>query len=180
MTHEEIVKAALDEGFENAAIIETKDMVFCEEFRACCEENRCGQYGANYSCPPDCGTVAQMREKALRWKYALVMTTTWEANDILDEYETKPMKAAHNTMSRTLIDRLRAKGVAGTGMTAGGCSKCSPCAKVKGEPCRFPDEAYSCMSAYCINVVKLNETAGLDFVSETNRFSMYSLFLFND
>ncbi len=180
MTHQEIIQAALDEGFEDAAIIETKEFVFCKEFRACCEENRCGKYGANYSCPPDCGTFEEMRDKALRYKYALVMTTIWEANDVMDEYETKPMKSAHNTMSRSLIDRLRKAGIQGLGMTAGGCSKCNPCAKVEGKPCRFPEEAYSCMSAYCLNVVKLNEAAGLKFVSDMNRFSMYSLFLFDD
>ena len=55
---EELISAALEEGFAAAAIVDTDKIVFDPSFRPYCAENLCGQYGANYSCPPDCGTPA--------------------------------------------------------------------------------------------------------------------------
>ena len=48
----DIIDIALGEGFADAAIIDTGDIVFDASFRPYCEENLCGWYGANYSCPP--------------------------------------------------------------------------------------------------------------------------------
>ena len=55
MTAEQMVQYAYEEGFSAAAVVDTADIVFDPSFRPYCEENLCGQYGANYSCPPDCG-----------------------------------------------------------------------------------------------------------------------------
>ena len=62
MKNEKIVEFAIKEGFADAAIIDTADIVFNASFRPYCEENLCGQYGANYSCPPDCGAPEEMRQ----------------------------------------------------------------------------------------------------------------------
>ena len=56
MTYEQIIQYAIDEGFAAAEIVDTHEIVFDPSFRPYCEENLCGQYGANYSCPPDCGS----------------------------------------------------------------------------------------------------------------------------
>ena len=62
MTAEQMVQYAYEEGFSAAAVVDTADIVFDPSFRPYCEENLCGQYGANYSCPPDCGTPEEMNE----------------------------------------------------------------------------------------------------------------------
>lgn len=61
MTQAQMIQFALEEGFANAAIVDTKDIVFDPSFRPYCEENLCGQYNANYSCPPTCGTPEEMK-----------------------------------------------------------------------------------------------------------------------
>ena len=63
MTQEQIIQYAVDEEFAAAAIVNTKDIPFDASFRVYCEENLCGQYGANYSCPPDCGSPEEMKQK---------------------------------------------------------------------------------------------------------------------
>ena len=63
MKTEEILAIAKKEGFTGAAVISTDRVVFDPAFRPYCAENLCGQYGANYSCPPDCGTPEEMKEK---------------------------------------------------------------------------------------------------------------------
>ena len=49
MTAEQMVQYAYEEGFSAAAVVDTADIVFDPSFRPYCEENLCGQYGANYS-----------------------------------------------------------------------------------------------------------------------------------
>ena len=39
------IDRALAEGFDNAAVMDTKDMVFDSSLRRYCEENLCGNYG---------------------------------------------------------------------------------------------------------------------------------------
>ena len=57
MSEEQLLQEALALGFANAALMNTKDLVFMPSFRPLCAENVCGKYGVNYACPPDCGTV---------------------------------------------------------------------------------------------------------------------------
>ena len=53
MTPKEMIDLAVESGFAGAEVIGTEQIVFDPMFRPFCEENLCGQYGANHSCPPD-------------------------------------------------------------------------------------------------------------------------------
>lgn len=64
MTDRELLELARADGF-SAAIIPTGKIVTDEKFRPFCEENLCGNYDANYSCPPDCGTVEETRQRLM-------------------------------------------------------------------------------------------------------------------
>ena len=59
-----LVKEAIDLGFSNAAVMDTKKLVFVPEYRIFCEENRCGCYNLNPACPPSCGTAEEMKQRA--------------------------------------------------------------------------------------------------------------------
>ena len=80
MTESEMVALAQAEGF-CAAVIDTGEIEFDPQFRDFCAENLCGKYGANYACPPDCGTVQEMEERARQYRQDLVPTvkSVWES-----------------------------------------------------------------------------------------------------
>ena len=124
MDGKELIKLALNLGFADAAIINTDELVFVPNFRTLCEENLCGKYGVNYACPPDCGTVEQMRKKVLRWRQALVLQTMWDIDDPLDNAQIKPAKTQHNQLTRRLIDTINEPGMM---VGASGCRLCRPC-----------------------------------------------------
>ena len=71
MNEQALLKKALELGFANAALVDTADVTFIPAFRPLCQENLCGKYGVNYACPPDCGTVEEMRRKLQSWPRAL-------------------------------------------------------------------------------------------------------------
>ncbi|WP_414016150.1 DUF2284 domain-containing protein [Flavonifractor plautii] len=44
-----------------------------------------------------------------------------------------------------------------------GCQLCTPCKRVKHEPCPFPEQRISCISAHCIDVAAISQKCGLEF-----------------
>lgn len=179
MTYREIIESALDEGFSKAEIIDTDKIVFDSAFRPFCEENLCGQYGANYSCPPDCGTPEQMKQKVLSYKKALVLQTEWKITDFSQNDKLKAAKSTHNAAMFRLIKILREGGHDGFMIGASGCTLCSPCLLSKGERCKYPGLQYSCMSAYCIYVKRLAEDCGMNYDYKDGILPFFGMYIFN-
>lgn len=179
MTKDIIINYALAEGFTYAAVIETKDIVFDPSFRPYCEENLCGQYNANYTCPPACGTTEEMKQKILSHKHAIVLQTKWDITDYTDKAAIKHAKSEHNEASIRLAKQMRANGYDGFIVGASGCALCSPCAMTENKSCRFPEFAFSCMSAYCIFVRPLAEHCGMEYSCEDGRLVFFGMYVFD-
>ena len=163
MTDEMLIKSAIEEGFANAAVIRTDEIVFDESFRPYCAENLCGKYAVNYSCPPDCGTPEDMKNRVLEHKHAVVLQSIWPISDYRDGEAIKKAKGKHNSAGLRLMKKLREEGHEGFMIGSSGCSLCSPCAITEGKPCNFPDMKFSCISAFCIHARKLAESAGMEY-----------------
>jgi len=179
MTGEQMLDLAAQEGFACAAVVGTDEITFDPSFRPYCAENLCGQYSANYTCPPDCGTPEQMKEKILSHPNALVLQTIWEISDYSDQAAIRQAKTAHNAAQLRLAKLLRENGIPGFLVGASGCALCSPCRKTLAEPCRFPDQSYSCMSAYCIFVRKLAEQCGMEYNCGEGLLAFFGMYVFD-
>ena len=92
MDTNEMIQYAVEEGFAAAEVIDTDTIVFDPSFRPFCEENLCGQYDANYTCPPICGTPEEMKQRILAHRHALVLQTIWEISDYTDKEAIKKAK----------------------------------------------------------------------------------------
>ena len=161
LTNEQLINIALGAGFSAAAIINVRDLVFDPYFRDCCKQNYCGKYGANYSCPPDCGTFSEMKNKITARSKALALQTLGRVPDISDDEAVIRARAYHNEASFRLARILRLNPDEFVLAGAGYCALCNPCAVTENKPCRFPAKRYSCMSAYCVNVKDLAENCGM-------------------
>lgn len=177
MTHQQLIDAAVQEGFAAAAVVDTACIPFDFSFRPYCEENLCGQYGINYSCPPHCGSCQDMRSRILSGRQAVVLQSVWEICDYSDTAAIRQAKAAHNAAAIALTKKLRQAGIPGFMIGASGCALCTPCAAKSGQPCRFPDRMYSCMSAYCIFVKQLCDRCGLEYDSGPGLLSFFGMFV---
>lgn len=163
MTDQQLVDLAMEAGFAAAAVVEVSAIPFDPMFRPFCEENLCGQYGVNHSCPPECGSPDDMKRRILSKKRAVVLQTIWDISDYSDKLAIRQAKGSHNQASLSLAQKLRQAGLPGFVVGASGCALCSPCTAKEGIPCRFPDLQYSCMSAYCIFVKRLCDQCGLEY-----------------
>ena len=174
MTEIELLQAAEKLGFCRAAALDTEEIPFEPSFRRYCQDNLCGKYGTNYTCPPDCGTAEEMERRIRGFRRALVLQSRWDIS-CGDAEQIKTAKAQHNRWTRELIAR------AGGGLMAGasGCNLCDLCLLAEGKPCRFPELRFSCMSAYCIHVAQLAERCGMAYYSE-DAVHLFSLYCFGE
>lgn len=180
MTYQQMIQTAHSAGFSAAALIDTKDIIFNPEFRPYCAENYCGHYNANYSCPPICGSPGEMKQRVLQYKKALVLQSTWNISDYTNETAVRAAKKGHNAMTLDVINALKKSGYAGLSIGASSCSLCNPCKMQTGEPCSFPELAWSCMSAYCIYVKALATHCDMTYICEPGHLNFFGLYLFND
>lgn len=172
-----IIKKANEYGF-SAAFVSTDEIVTDRTFRKYCEDNLCGKYNANYSCPPDCGTVEEVQERLKAGKRALVLQTIWEIGSYENKQAVLDSKKAHNAAILRFTDTLRKKGINGFCLGYCGCPLCDPCKRVTNEPCAHPDKKISCMSAYCIDVAKLAEKCQLEFAWVPEKLFLFGMFVF--
>lgn len=179
MTEQEIVQCALDRGFAAAAVVDTDKIVFDPLFRRFCEENLCGQYGANYSCPPTCGSPEEMKRRVLQHRRALVVQSAWDIEDYADEAAIHRAQEGHNAAEFRVVEELKRQGYDGLLVGSSGCRLCDPCAQKEGLPCRYPTLRYSCMSAYCIFVQALAEECGLPYNYGAARMGLFGLYAFD-
>ena len=177
MQEHEIIKLAEEMGF-SAAYIETADVVQDPSFRKFCEDNLCGKYNANYSCPPDCGTVEQVQQRLKAGKRALVLQSIWDIGSYDNKDEIQKSKKTHNAAILRFTETLRQAGHKGFCLGYGGCPLCDPCKRVNNEPCAHPEQKISCMSAYCIDVAKLAEKCDLEFAWVSEKLYLFGMFVF--
>ncbi len=176
MTESEMLALARREGFE-AGIVETGEIEFDPRFRTFCAENLCGKYGANYSCPPDCGTPEEMRARIVRYPRALVFRSEWPIADYQDQEAIRLAKREHNGGMLRAIDQMRAAGIEGTMAGASNCTLCARCKILDNAPCPFPERRFSCLSAYCVFVRKLAERCGMAYAADGG-IAFFGLFAF--
>jgi len=177
----DVIQLCLRLGAARAEEIRVADMVLQPELRVYCEQNRCGRYARNLTCPPFIGDVHDLIGKLTTFSRAVI----WQNIEPLeDSFDFEGMMAAqqkHNAMTLEIAHCLYAQ----MGrenvlvLAAGGCSKCEKCAAETGEPCRFPDDALSSLEAYGINVSKIGEVSGMKYINGPNTVTYFSGALWN-
>ena len=174
MTQQQILELAASEGFY-AAMIEPEQVPVDAKFRSFCEENLCGRYGANYSCPPDCGSPEAMYKAILAEEQILITETIWDIESYQDKAAIQQAKASHNAAAIRLMDRLKQAGFDGFCSGYNGCPLCDPCKRISGEPCSFPEKRISCLSAYCVDVAELAKRCSLEFAWQDGKLFLFGM-----
>ena len=174
MTQQQILELAASEGFY-AAMIEPEQVPVDAKFRSFCEENLCGRYGANYSCPPDCGSPEAMHKAILAEEQILIIETIRDIESYQDKAAIQQAKASHNAAAIRLLDRLKQSGFDGFCSGYNGCPLCDPCKRISGEPCSFPEKRISCLSAYCVDVAELAKRCSLEFAWQDGKLFLFGM-----
>ena len=170
----ELTRMAEAMGFR-AAVIASEEIPVDGSFRKFCEDNLCGKYNANYSCPPACGTVEEVHGRILDTTKALVLQSVYEIGSYDNKEGIQTSKKDLNLAVLQLTQQLRSQGIDCFCLGYGGCPLCNPCKQVEGEPCVFPEKRISCMSAYCIDVGKLAGKCGMEFAWVPEKLFLFGM-----
>ena len=148
-------------GFSGAAVMDTTQLVFVPEYRMFCEENLCGCYNVNPACPPESGTVEEMKQRALQYEKTLVLQTMQE--DAHDPSQYKKDKLLQNKMTEELAEKMKEAGKTDILIMSAG-----------------PYKHNSCMSAYCVDAQKMAEAAGMLCWTDDGMVRYFSQILFHE
>ena len=158
----DLIKEALSMGFANAAIMNTKDLVFVPEYRQFCEDNLCGNYNLVPACPPACGTVEEMHEKALKYEKALVLQTILK-DPIMDPVLFKQAQHAQNILTEQLAKWMQENGKEDVLIMSAG-----------------PYKNCSCMSAYSVDAQKMADAVGMVCWADDSDVRFFTQILFHE
>lgn len=172
-----LLDSAKTEGFLSAAI-DPQNIPIDFKFRRYCEQNLCGQYGANYACPPGCGTPEELRDRLLAQEHAVVIESIWDIDGFTDIPAMEQAKHAHNTAMRRLMQQVRAAGHSGFCAGYSGCRICDVCGCKENKPCPHPDQKIDCLSSYCVDVAELAKRCNLDFAWKQGKLYLFGLIAF--
>ena len=158
----DLIKEALSMGFANAAIMDTKDLVFVPEYRQFCEDNMCGNYNLVPACPPACGTVEEMRERAMKYEKALVLQTVLK-DPLMDPVLFKQAKHAQNILTEQLAKWMQENGKEDVLIMSAG-----------------PYKNCSCMSAYSVDAQKMADAVGMVCWADDSDVRFFTQILFHE
>ena len=161
------------------AWIDPGTLEFSDRVRWICQ-HECSMYGKSWACPPGVGTVAECREKCLRYNGCLLISSLTEVADISDLEATLATRAAHEALTDQVGEILRQAGTEPYILSTEACAICPRCAILDGKPCRFPEKMHPCVESQGINIIPTLEAQGLTFQYGENVVTWVSLLLFRE
>jgi predicted metal-binding protein len=164
----------------HAAIIDASAIRYSSEFRLYCEQNKCGQYGTNWMCPPLVGPFDELRDRGAQYGKCLVFQTVHAVSHPLDWKGMKRAFVVHDDVLRRIVEHINAEyGLDDLlYMGAGPCTTCSRCTAAEGQACRFPNKAVASLEAYGIDVGELVKTCAIPYYNGKNTVSYVGCVLF--
>lgn len=163
----ELTQAALAAGFTHAAELDPATLKPMQEVRDMCAADKCHAYNRNWTCPPVCGTLEECTARMSGYRSGVLVQTVGQMEDAFDYETMMETEEKHLEAFRTLAMRLRKEHPDALCLGSGGCRICKKCT-YPGEPCRFPDRAYSSMEAYGLLVSQVCTDNGLPYNHGSN------------
>jgi len=156
---EDTVKLGIDVCVEIDPVV----LVPEERIRKYCEENKCGNYGRNYTCPPNAGSFDEIRKKLKNYSHGYLFQYSKEMDLKKDLKNLIKSKDDFHRMILKIEEYLKEHGIEDVwGLIGGNCGLCDTCAIQKEKPCSHPEKARMSLEAIGIDVVGLLNKLKLD------------------
>ena len=172
----DVVKLCLDSGATMAEEIPVANLVFSPELRELCEQNACGKFAQNYTCPPYVGEVDRLIEKLQKFQKAIIWQNVYPLEVSFDFEGMMDAQAQHNSMTHAIAEKIydeydRSEALV---LGAGSCALCETCAAQTSESCRFPDKALVSLEAYGMNVAIIGDVSNMKYINGKDTVTYFS------
>lgn len=162
MTTEAVINLAKSIGFSHAGKVNIAELKFLPEVRDMCASNRCQSYGKSWVCPPACGSLEEITQKAQQYHRGVLVQTTAQMEDDFDLETMMEAEQHQKEHFYALVDALREDFPQLLPMSCGTCTLCKSCS-YPDAPCRFPNKAFTSMEAYGLMVSDVCKQSGLGY-----------------
>ena len=159
--------------------IETARIRFDPIFREICASNKCGYYGACWTCPPDAGPLDELMARVRGYARALVFQTIYPLEDSFDIEGMHEASLRHNRLVQAVQAAAKASGEDCFVLGAGACGACNTCTKREGKPCRSPERAVVSLEACGVDVSQLAKLAELKYINGANTVTYFGVLLYH-
>lgn len=153
---------AVSKGCTRADIIMARELKVDARIYLKCTQNACGQFNANFMCPPYITKDISWQKVFSEYDFALLcqQTVIAERNDYRQIFDKA--KPNFNAVMLALEQRAIREGfMLALSFYAGHCEVCESCALSDGESvCRMPNLARPSMEAVGLSVMDVNRQAG--------------------
>lgn len=165
------VDLALDSGATNAAAINTSKIIIDERVLMKCRFPLCGEYGACMNCPPNTGSIADMRDRISRYEKAVVIKLDVPAERIAGaaargDEGVEDLKALCKIISDVESAAFYDGYYFAAGFSSASCHfiwcRGLECQALAGKGCRQRARVYTSMEAVGIDVFRLIASVGWD------------------
>ena len=178
MNGSDLIRKAIDCGFDEAAETDPKLFRFMPEVRDMCRADKCKSYNKSWSCPPACGTLEEISARAAGYDKCILLQTVGRQRDEYDFEFYSDTAARHNENFRVFVSLLREEDKDIFPMGAGSCRLCGECS-YPGAPCKFPSKSFPSMEACGLLVSRVCEDAGLLYYRGPGSVSYTGCCLYN-
>ena len=159
---DEVFEEAKKCGFDQWAALDPQELVFMQEVRDMCSADLCHKYGTNWTCPPGCGPLDQLRDRALKYKRGILVQSVGQMEDDFDMESMYDTEEVQKTRFEKFSEWLRSRVPDCMPMGAGTCLLCKECT-YPHSPCRHPDRAVPSMEACGLLVTDVCKKAGMKY-----------------
>jgi predicted metal-binding protein len=129
-------------GVETCIEFDPSLLVPQQRVRESCFENKCGNYGNNYMCPPHVGSLYEITDRLQKFQRGVLLQYSQPLNVTYDLEGLRQSKLDFHNKVLNLENSLREKGIRETwGMIGGNCALCDFCRARTVEPCPHPEHS---------------------------------------
>ncbi|MFH1625021.1 MAG: DUF2284 domain-containing protein [Pseudomonadota bacterium] len=177
---EELILFAGELGISALREFDPSLLVPEERIRLFCVEDKCGNYGKNYMCPPYVGPIGQIKERLAKYKTGILFQYSEPCDVKKNRKEVEKTKIDFHKRVLQLEDFLNDKGLADVwGLIGGTCGLCTDCYAKLREPCPYPGSARPSLEAMGIDLIALLKRFSLDAEFHSDRITWTGCLLFN-
>jgi predicted metal-binding protein len=158
-----VLKFARQLGIETCLEFSPELLVPKKRIRELCLENRCGNYGNHYMCPPYIGSLGKTKTRLKKFQLGILLQYSKPLDVRNDNAGLKQSKLDFHNKILQLEGLLRNGGINDVwGMIGGSCELCEVCKAQLGEPCPYPDKARTSLTSLAIDILDLLDNLDLD------------------
>lgn len=165
-----------DLGIHQVSYIDAKEIKYYQWVRDLCEENKCGHFNKNWSCPPAHGSVEECEKICSKYDNAMVFTGKYKLRREVDYRSMVKAYGEFRELTENLDKNLSNKLEDYKVFSIGSCKVCEKCSYP--DPCRFPERLYPAVEAMGINVSELTKLAKVNYAEENLTIIYIGMVLF--